>query len=407
MAGFASDTMHWAGALSRRPTVAEALTEATRAIRSQMAGRRVDLLFVFASPDFAQGAGQWLGGLQRELACRVQIGCSGGGIIGAGSEVEGPSALSLLAAHLPGVELRPFWLKAEELPDLDSSPKTWENLMEISAGAAPHFVLMVDGSSFPVDVLIGGLDFAFPKAIKVGGLASGGNRPGQNRLFFGDQAVGSGAVGVVLAGDIAVEAAVAQGCRPVGETFQITRAEGNLLWELDGQPALQVLQTVLQQLDENDQRLARNALFVGVRMSEFHSGSEQGDFLVRNLMGVDSRTGGLAVGEWLRTGQTVRFHLRDAATSRDDLQLVLQRHRLEHSGAPPAGALLFSCLGRGESLYGEPDVDSTLFAQVLGEGVPLAGFFCNGEIGPVGSTTFLHGYTSSFGLFRPRTSGRL
>lgn len=395
-------TMRWASALSRQSQPEAAIGECVERILDQLEGLPVDLLFVFASADLARMAGDWLAQLQLQLPSRVQLGCSGGGIIGAGSEVEQPPALALLAAHLSEVELVPFWLEAEGLPDLDSPPKAWEALVKVPATAGPHFVLLADGASFPVESLLGGLDFAFADAVKVGGLASGGNRPGGNRLFLGERSASRGLVGVALTGNIAVTAAVAQGCRPIGDTFQITHVEGNMIWELGGKPALQVLQEVISALDEHDRQLASHSLFVGIRMSEFQMGNGQGDFLVRNLMGIEPRNGGLAVGEWLRSGQTIRFHLRDALTSREDLKLVLQRYRLEHTGNPPAGALLFSCLGRGEYLYGEPSVDSRLFAGIFGPQVPLAGFFCSGEIGPVGATTFLHGYTSAFGLFRPR-----
>ncbi len=396
------DSMHWASAISKQPDLDAALNECIESIRRQMGRRPIDLLFVFACASFAVIADEWLARLAAGLPSKLQIGCSGGGIIGAGLEVEGVAALSLMAGYLPGVALRSFVLTTEEVPDLDSSPAVWENLVGIRAGADPHFVLLPDGGSFAIDTLLSGLDFAFPASVKVGGLASGGSRRSTNRLFLGEQCTNRGLVGLALAGNLKVEAIVAQGCRPVGPVCRVTSAQGNMLWELDGKPALQVLQTIVQDLDSRDRELARNSLFVGVLINEFNVTAEHGDFLIRNLMGVEPKEGGIAVGEWLRTGQTVRFHLRDARTSREDLRLVLQRHRLEHEGARPAAALMFSCLGRGEYLYDEPNVDCRIFAEVLGGPVPIAGFFCNGEIGPVGRTSFVHGYTSSFGLFRPK-----
>jgi small ligand-binding sensory domain FIST len=125
---------------------------------------------------------------------------------------------------------------------------------------------------------------------------------------------------------------------------------------------------------------------------------EAGDLLVRNLVGADEETGALAVGAELRPMTVAQFVLRDARTAAEDLRRLLVRHR-GASARAPAGALLFSCVGRGAGLFGRPDHDTGLFVESLGP-APLGGFFCNGEIGPVGGMTFLHGYTSAFALFR-------
>jgi small ligand-binding sensory domain FIST len=208
-------------------------------------------------------------------------------------------------------------------------------------------------------------------------------------------------VGVALSGNVVVDTLVAQGCRPVGELMRVTRCQGNILYELDGRPAFEAVQELFATLDEYDRRLAGTALFVGVLMDEFRDEPRVGDFLIRNLIGADPRRGALAVGEYLQEGMRVRFHLRDAETSAEDLHTMLKGYE-KSSPETLSGALLFSCLGRGEGLYGLPNFDTGVFREHLGD-VPVGGFFCNGEIGPVGGNTFLHGYTSSFGLFRPRT----
>ena len=163
-----------------------------------------------------------------------------------------------------------------------------------------------------------------------------------------------------------------------------------------------VLQDLFRTLSERDRQLMGNSLFLGVVMDELLDNPAQGDFLIRNVVGMDQRTGSLAIGEMLREGQLVQFHLRDAETSAQDLSIVLERYAVDNRENDVPGALLFSCLGRGEYLYGRPNHDTEIFQEKLGQ-VPLGGFFCNGEIGPVGGTTFLHGYTSSFGLFRSRS----
>jgi small ligand-binding sensory domain FIST len=275
----------------------------------------------------------------------------------------------------------------------------WEDLVGIVRSRRPAFLLLPDPFTFDSETLVAGLDAAFPESPKIGGLASGGREPGANALYLGDTVYRAGAVGVALAGNVEVDTVVAQGCRPIGEPMFVTRADQNVLQALDGQPALAVLQELLATADARDRQLFANSLFLGVVMKE-QEAYRQGDFLIRNLLGIDGKSGAIAVGAALRTGMVVQFHLRDAATSAQDLDAVLARYQ-EGPPSRPAGSLLFSCLGRGVHLYGEPDHDTATFRRHLGP-VPLGGFFCNGEIGPVHGSTFLHGYTSSFGLFRGR-----
>jgi small ligand-binding sensory domain FIST len=273
--------------------------------------------------------------------------------------------------------------------------------MRVSAHDEPHFVLLADPFSGRPEALLAGLDYAFPNSSKIGGLASGATSPGLNALFLDGEVFTEGTIGLALSGDVVVDTVVAQGCRPIGELMRVTRCEGNLLYELDDRPAFEVLQELFSALDARDQHLASTALFVGVLMDEFREEPRVGDFLVRNIIGADPRRGAVAVGEHLQEGMRIRFHLRDARTSAEDLHAMLKGYENSPPENALSGALLFSCLGRGEGLYGRPNFDTDVFRDHLGN-VPVGGFFCNGEIGPVGGATFLHGYTSSFGLFRPR-----
>jgi small ligand-binding sensory domain FIST len=202
---------------------------------------------------------------------------------------------------------------------------------------------------------------------------------------------------VTISGEIDVDTIVAQGCRPIGQPSFVTRCQRNVLFEIDGRPPLRVLEELYQTLGERDRELFRHSLFLGIVMNELQHEYRQGDFLIRNLIGIDQEAGAIAVGAMLHEGMVVQYHLRDARTSAEDLESLLARYEVTE----PGGSLLFSCLGRGVHLYGRPDHDTDLFRRRLGE-VPLGGFFCNGEIGPVQGRTFLHGYTSSFGIFRPR-----
>jgi len=366
-----------------------------------MGNEPLDLAITFISPHYENSYERVAELMAEKLAARHVFGCSGGGVIGNGFEIEQRAGVSITAAILPDVDIRPFHLQADNLPDLDAGPDKWETLVGVTAERDPHFVMLADPYSFPVPDLLVGMDYAFPKAAKIGGLASGANRQGGNALFLDDQVLRSGTIGLALDGNIIVDTVVAQGCRPIGQSMRISKCDRNMLLELDGKPPMEVLRSMVADLSERDRELLGNSLFLGVVMDELIENPIQGDFLIRNVVGMDSNNGGLAIGEMLKEGQLVQFHLRDAETSADDLVAVLDRYADENRENEIPGALLFSCLGRGQYLYGRANHDTDMFRDKLGA-VPLGGFFCNGEIGPVSGTTFLHGYTSSFGLFRPK-----
>ena len=393
--------MNWTSALSENPVLEEAIAECGVAIKNVVGGETLDLAVAFISPHYEDSYDRVADLMAETLGAKHVFGCSGGGVIGNGVEVEQRAGVSITAAVLPNVNVRPFHLEGDLLPDMDAGPDKWGDRVGVQADQDPHFVMLADPYSFPVQDLLMGMDFAFPRAAKIGGLASGASRQGGNALFLDGEGWRSGAIGLALDGNITVDTVVAQGCRPIGNPMRISKSDRNMLVELDGQPPMEVLRNMFETLPERDRGLLQNSLFLGVVMDELIDSPVQGDFLIRNVVGMDQATGGLAIGEMLKEGQLVQFHLRDAETSTDDLQAVLTRYADEHRENDIPGALLFSCLGRGQYLYGKPNHDTDLFRDKLGD-VPLGGFFCNGEIGPVSGTTFLHGYTSSFGLFRPK-----
>ncbi|HZL85064.1 MAG TPA: FIST N-terminal domain-containing protein [Candidatus Krumholzibacteria bacterium] len=393
--------MRWASAHATNTDLVSAVAQAADAVSVKL-GQAADIAFVFASPHYGAQAKMLPRLLAARLPVRVLLGCTAGGVIGGGRELEHQPALTLTAASLPGVTFHSFACETDDLPDADAAPRAWHEALGVPGDPVPHFVLLADPFSFQAERLLDGLDYAYAQSVKIGGLASGAREPGGNVLVRGTEALHTGAVGVAMSGDIVVETVVAQGCRPIGRTLQITRCDGHILHELDGTPALQVLQDIASDAPARDQELIGQALFLGLAMDELASEHRAGSFLIRNVLGIDPRHGAMAVGERLRNGQSVQFHVRDARTSADDLTALLGRFGDEPQAKDASGALLFSCLGRGEHLYGEPDHDSNIFRRILGD-LPLGGFFCNGEIGPVGGKTHLHGFTSSFGIFRPRS----
>lgn len=393
--------MKWISALSERVDIDAALDDVLGQLRRQLDGQTPDLCLIFASSEFRSAYESISQRLQSDLAPQHMIGCSGGGIVGDQREVEHRPALAVTVAVLPGVQIHPFRVSESALPGLDVSPRQWQQMVGVSPADQPHFILLADPFSIHIENLIMGLDFAYPKSVKVGGLASGAAQAGDNALFLNKVCYRTGAVGVALSGNIVLDTLVAQGCRPIGKPMRITRCDRNILLALDGETPLHVLRRLYTTLDARDQQLLQHALFLGLVMDPLKNHFSQGDFLVRNIVGLDTKTGFLAVGAMLRQGQLVQFHLRDAQTSADDLDHILTSYRSRASRDQVAGVLLFSCLGRGEYLFGRRNHDTGMFRQKMGE-IPVSGFFCNGEIGPVAGVTYLHGYTSCFALFRPQ-----
>jgi small ligand-binding sensory domain FIST len=386
----------WASAISENPVLGDAATEVGNAVRRELGRSRANLVLAFISPHHADGYRKLPELVSAQFPDSLLLGCSANGVIGAGHEVEQSPAFSLTAAALPGVDLVAFRVSSTELPAETAKVEAWTALV----GAAPtknlHFLLLADPFTFDATALISGLDAAYPDSRKIGGLASGGELPGSSSLFLNSRVWRDGAVGVALSGNISIDTIVAQGCRPVGTPMMITGCQGNVLLELDGRPPLLAVRELFESLPEKDQALLQTSLFVGLEMKSEEVEFHPGDFLVRNIVGMDPNSGAIAIGATPKQWQVMQFLLRDSQTATEDLTRLLSLYR---GSAKPHGALLFSCLGRGIHLFGRPDHDTGLFREKLGP-IPLGGFFCNGEIGPVGASTFLHGYTSAFALFR-------
>lgn len=391
--------MKWASSLAAGANLADAVARAAGDLRRVLGEDPLDLVLVFVSHHHRDSFPRIPDLVQEHLPTRVLAGCSGGAVLADGLEEESRPAVVLAAARLPGVEVQVRHLSTDTLPDADAPPGVWRRWLGVTA-EAPHFVVLADPFSTAVEPLLTGLDYAFPAAAKVGGLASGGRQPGENALFVQQAVREEGVLLLSFSGDVVIDTVVAQGCRPIGEPLTVTGHDQNVLLEVNHQAPLKYLAGLVETMGEYDRQLMRTALFLGLQADEPGEERVRSEYLIRNLVGIDYQRGVLAVSAPLTVGQVVQFHLRDKVTSAEDLDTMLARQHEQVHAAAPVGALLFSCLGRGRRLYGEPNYDSRKFAEQFGE-VPLAGFFCNGEIGPVGPATHLHGYTSAFGLFRP------
>ncbi len=392
--------MRWTSAVSDAPSFSQAVHNVCDQVLDELDGKQPDLALVFVSAHHASSYYSVPELLAERLGPNVLLGCSASGVIGAGREIERRAGIAISAARLPGVKLTPFYVQQDDVPGPDAGPDAWEKVIGVPSSDKPAILLLPDPFTLQADQLIAGLDFAYPKSVKIGGLVSGGSGPGANALFLAGKVKRAGAAGVAFTGDLAVETVVAQGCRPVGKPMLVTECDRSVIKKLDGLAPLEVIRGLFEGAETRERRLIRRSLQIGMLMDPLNDSFAAGDFLIRNVIGADEQDGSLAVGDQVREGQVVQFHVRDAEAADEDLKAMLERYAGQMNGSDPASALLFECLGRGQHLFGAPDHDTELFKDMVAP-VPLAGFFCNGEIGPVGGTTFLHGYTSSFAVFRP------
>lgn len=372
--------------------VARATADATAGLGTGPA----DLAVVFVSAAYGPEIRPVLEDLADRVRARVVLGTTAESVLGGAEEFEGGPAVAVWLARLPGATVQPLSLEYTQTPD-GGMFAGWPP----EGGSWPSnasLLLLADPFSFPVDGFVRRVEEDHPGLVVVGGMASGGMEPGSNTLVIDSRTYDSGAVGAVIGGAVRIRPVVSQGCRPIGRPLVITRAEENVIIELGGRPALERLQELFGALDETDRRLVRTSLHVGRAATEYRDRFVRGDFLVRNVVGADPESGVIAVGDLVRTGQTMQFHVRDAASADDDLRILLTRQR--DAGTVPVGALVFTCNGRGTRLFDEPSHDARCLQDCLGP-VPAAGFFAQGEIGPIGDRTFLHGFTASIALFEP------
>jgi small ligand-binding sensory domain FIST len=401
------DSLRFASATTTETDPREAVLDLTDQIRQQFPDGGVDLAAVFFSAHFTEAASGLAQGIRRALAARVLTGCTAEGVIGSDEEIERLPAITLVAARLPGVTLFPFVLRpadfstgvdeASAIREADTPNRAW--LGRLGLPQSPRLVLMFgDPFTTPMQGLLDAFNDAFPGVPMIGGMASGAPMPGRNALLSDAEVFADGAVGVALAGDFDVDVIVSQGCRPIGPLYHVTEAERNTIHGLDGVAPLLQVQELVANLGDDDRQLLRSGLFVGRAIDPRKERLGRGDFLIRGVIGVDQKSGAIAVGDAIHEGETVQFHVRDAVTAKEDLEMMLTPHSLF---GRPSGAFLFSCNGRGTRLYDHPNGDVSALQEFF-PGLHVAGFFCAGEIGPIGGRNFLHGHTASLALIRPR-----
>jgi small ligand-binding sensory domain FIST len=377
--------MTYAAAISEHPVASTAVGEVVGQVLDGV-GPAPDLAVLFVTGGHAGAMAEIAGAVRSLLQPTTLLGSTTVSAIGGPQEVEQRPAVALWAGttglvrpvRLDSVRTMDGW-SVTGLPD------------EVATTGRDTLVLLADPYSFPVDAFVAAIAADRPDLSVIGGLASGGQGRGSERLVLDGTIHTDGAVGVVLPAALGIRTVVSQGCRPIGDPYTVTGANANLIEQLAGQPALDRLQHLVEHATPDERALLANGLHIGVVIDEQQERFTRGDFLVRNVIGADRASGAIAIGDVVPVGATVQFHVRDAITADEDLRLLL-------AGPRASAALVFTCNGRGTHLFGAPDHDARLVHEAVGRGA-VAGMFCAGEVGPIGRRNFLHAFTASVLLF--------
>ena len=366
-------------------------------LRRQLSAPEVSLGLVFMSPAFFPQAKQVLEILRVHARVPLLAGCSSQSLIVGGQELEGDPGLVLALYALPGAELTGVHFAQSQVEEANG-PGYWQLETGVATNATNGWLAFIDPFHLDTESWLRDWNEAYAPAPVFGGLASGVFADQTTQVYLNGEVFEEGGVAISVGGHVKLAGVISQGCTPIGDTWTLTRVEQNLIHQIGNQPAYAVLADTVNKLPAKEQRQVRGNLFIGLVVNEYLEDFHRGDFLVRTLLGGDPQSGVLAVGALPRAGQTIQFQRRDAAAANEDLSELLQRAQPQLAKTTIYGGCLCCCTGRGKNLFGAPNHDAHMVQQQLGE-IGLAGFFSNGEIGPVGDKSFLHGYTASLALF--------
>jgi len=366
-------------------------------LRRRLGSKRVSLGLVFMAPKFFPHAQATLEILRVHAQIPLLAGCSGTGLVAGDSELEDNPGLALALYHLPGAKLKAARFTQEQVQAV-----TGTDYWPAETGAAPlpthGWLAFLDPFTMDCERWLRDFDEAYAPRPIVGGLASGDPGEQNSQIYLNGEVFNEGGVAIAVGGEVTLAGVIAQGCTPIGETWTLTGVERNIIHGIANRRAYDVLADTWKGLTTDEQRKTQGNLFIGLVINEYLDDFHRGDFLVRNLLGADPNTGAIAVGALPRTGQIMQFQRRDATAASLDMAELLARAKHDLAGATILGGCLCCCNGRGKNLFETPSHDARMVQQQLGP-FGLAGFFCNGEIGPVGDRNFLHGHTASLALF--------
>jgi small ligand-binding sensory domain FIST len=386
-----SNVAHWPGGFDEAGLRAWA-----EKLRAELPAPQISLGLVFMSPKFFPHAKAALEILRVHARIPLLAGCSSTGLIAGAREIEGAPGFVLALYSLPGAELKGVRFTQAQVEEANGA--YWHLETGVEPKHTNGWLVFIDPFHLDAESWIRGWNEAYAPVPVFGGLASGVFSDQTTQVYLNGDVFEDGGVAISVGGGVKLAGVISQGCTPIGETWTLTRVEHNLIHQIANRPAYAVLEETFKKLPAAEKQKAHGNLFIGLVVNEYREDYHRGDFLVRNLIGGDPNSGVLAVGALPRAGQMMQFQRRDAVAATEDMNELLARARKSFGGATIYGGCLCCCNGRGQNLFGAPDHDAELVQKQLGP-LGLAGFFGNGEIGPVGEKNYLHGFTASLALF--------
>ncbi len=383
---------HWSGGFDEAGLQAWA-----EDLRQQLPAPHVSLGLVFMAPKFFEHAQQVLEIFRVHAQVPLLAGCSSQSLITGPEEIEENAGLTLGLYALPGAELTAFHFTQEQVEEAEG-PAYWPTKTGVASTETNGWLTFLDPFHIDSESWMSSWNQAYAPHPVLGGLASGDPSAPRTQVYLNGEVFEEGGVAISVGGDVKLAGVISQGCTPIGDTWTLTKVDQNIIHQIGNRPAYEVLAETFAGLTPDEQRKSRGNLFIGLVVNEYLEDFHRGDFLIRNLLGADPKSGSIAVGALPRLGQTMQFQRRDAAAAEEDMNELLDRATKQIGGAQIYGGCLCSCNGRGRGLFGQPNHDAAKVQQRFGP-VGLAGFFCNGEIGPIGEKNFLHGFTASLALF--------
>jgi small ligand-binding sensory domain FIST len=383
---------HWGGDFDEA-----GLQEWAENLRHQLPGKSASLGLVFMTPKFFPHAKQVLEILRVHAQIPLLIGCSSNGLISGAREIEEGAGVALGLYSLPNAKLTGVHFTQDQLEEA-TNPGYWHGQTGVNPDDCNGWLAFVDPFNIDSENWLRSWSEAYAPAPVLGGLSGGDFSERSTQVYLDGEVYEEGGVAVSVGGDVKLASVISQGCTPIGDTWTLTRVNQNVIQQIGNRPAYEVLAETVQGLSEEEQKAARGNLLIGLVVNEYLADFHRGDFLIRNLLGADPQSGAIAVGALPRAGQTIQFQRRDADAANEDMTELLERAAKQLNGKTVYGACLCSCNGRGQGLFGRPNHDAAMVQDRLGP-TGLAGFFCSGEIGPVGEKNFLHGFTASVALF--------
>jgi len=379
-------SVHRKGSFSPE-TVASAAAELLAA-----AGGPSPLAFAFVTPEYFPHLEEFSEIVRVDGHVVDLVGTTGLGLSQDAEEDEEGHGFSLLAfGRAAGAQFDVVPLPQHLLEDLES-PEDWRK--HCGGENSTAWITLANPFAFDAESWLADWNRAYPQIPTIGGLASGSADGTSVGVFYNGKVLDALAVGVR---GLRVMAVLSQGCRPIGEPLTVTRAESNVIYSLGSHPAYEALESAFEGLSDHEKATAKGNLFAGLACTEYVEEFKAGDFVIRNILGADPNSGAVVIGGFPRVGQTLQYQLRDKTSADSEWRAVL-RHASVESGRAPVASLLFSCAGRGSSLFGSASHDAGLLQEILGSHAS-AGFFCNGEIAPVGDRSCIHSYSASSALF--------